>query len=358
MRVFPAIALVALLHAAVIHADEAPPSKPPSLREAVDALTDADLKELPQLLKDNFIKPESLGDEALSRAMVQGLIERLAPGASLLPPPAPDTGEASPFKAEVIRDTVGYIRIGSLDAAHVTQLDATLDDFAGKKLNALVLDLRATPAGSEFEQATEVCKRFTPKGKVLFTVKKPNVREEQILTSKDDPKYTGLLVALVDSDTAGAAEIVAAVLRTHVRAMVIGQRTRGEAVEFAQLPLPSGKLLRVAVAEAALPGSAPVFPGGVKPDIAVEVSPEISAAVLKAELENGVAPLVAESERLKMNEAALVAGRNPELDAFQEAQARKGEKNPAPIRDVVLQRALDFITTITLYEKKPGRVAR
>jgi Peptidase family S41 len=357
MKIFQAIALAAFFPIAGIAADEEK-SKPPTLREAVDALTDADLKELVQLLKDNYIKPESLGEEALSRATIQGLIERLEPGASLRPAPEPNIGEASPFKFEVINDTVGYARIGSLTPAHLTQLDATLADFAGKKISAFVLDLRATPAGSEFEQAAEVCKRFTPKGKVLFTVKKPNVREEQILTSKDDPKYTGLLVALVDSDTAGAAEIVAAVLRTHVRAMIIGQRTRGEAVEFAELPLPSGKLLRVAVAEAALPDSAPVFPGGVKPDIAVEVSPAANAAVLKVELENGVAPLVAESERSKMNEAALVAGRNPELEALQEAQARKGEKIVAPVRDVVLQRALDFITTITVYEKKPARAAR
>ena len=180
------------------------------------------------------------------------------------------------------------------------------------------------------------------------------MREEQILTSKEDPKFTRLLVTLVDADTAGAAEIIAAVLRTYAKAMVIGQRTRGEAVEFAEVPLPSGKLLRVAVAEAALPDSAPVFPGGVKPDLAVEVSQEMTASVLKQELERGVGALIEETEREKMNEAALVARRNPELDAAQAAQANKGERPKAPLHDVVLQRALDFITTITLYEKKPG----
>ena len=190
---------------------------------------------------------------------------------------------------------------------------------------------------------------------MLFSVRKSNVRDEQILTSKDDPKFTRLLVVLVDADTAGAAEIIAAVLRTHAKAMVIGQRTRGEAVEFSELPLPSGKLLRVAVAEAALADAAPVFPGGVKPDLEVEVSPETTAGVLKQELETGVAALVEETERKKMNEAALVAKQNPELDAMQAAQARKGERPKAPLRDVVLQRALDFITTISLYEKKPAK---
>ena len=114
----------------------------------------------------------------------------------------------------------------------------------------------------------------------------------------------------------------------------------------------------MAVAEAALPDSTPVFPGGVKPDLAVEVSQETTQNVLKQGLESGVASLVEETERQKMNEAALVAKRNPELDAMQAAQANKGERPKAPLRDVVLQRALDFITTITLYEKKSGAGAK
>ena len=39
-----------------------------------------------------------------------------------------------------------------------------------------------------------------------------------------------VLVTLVDSDTAGAGEGIAAVLRTQAKALVIGQPTRGEAV--------------------------------------------------------------------------------------------------------------------------------
>ncbi len=342
-----ALAMLPLL----LHAEDA---RPPTLRETVDSLSAEDLKEFFRLLRENYIKPDALSDAELSRATIQGMIERLGPGASLRPAPQPGTSEASPFKSEIVGGSAGYLRIGSLNAENIAALDVALQDFAAKKIGAVILDLRATPAGSEFAQAAEVCKRFCPKGKVLFTVKKPTVREEQILTSKEDPKFTRLLVALVDGDTAGAAEIIAAVLRTHAKAMVIGERTRGEAVEFAEVPLPSGKLLRVAVAEAALPDSAPVFPGGVKPDIGVDVPQETTANVLKQELENGVAGLVEETERQKMNEAALVARRNPELDEVQAAQSRKGERPKAPLRDAVLQRALDFITTIALYEKKPA----
>ena len=44
---------------------------------------------------------------------------------------------------------------------------------------------------------------------------------------------------------------------------------------------------------------------------------------------------------------------NPELDAAQAAQKNKSERK-ALLRDAVLQRAVDFITTIAIYEKKPG----
>src|SRR5204863_9767171 len=137
------------------------------------------------------------------------------------------------------------------------------------------------------------------------------------------------------------AEVIAAVLRTQAKALVIGQATRGEAVEYSDVSLPSGRKIRIAVAEVALPENVLVFPGGVAPDIAVEVSAEDNAKALKAALDGGVAPLVIETERPRMNEAALVAGTNPELDAFRAAQANKGKKAPPALHDVVLQRALD-----------------
>jgi hypothetical protein len=51
-----------------------------------------------------------------------------------------------------------------------------------------------------------------------------------------------------------------------------------------------------------------------------------------------------------MNEAALVAGRDPELDALQAEQGKKSDpKLKSPPRDTVIQRAVDFITTLDVY---------
>ena len=330
------------------------PGEPLTTRRAVDSLTDAELDQVISLLRENYIAPDALTDDEIKRASVQGIIDRIAPGAALAQAPAAGAAPASPFRAEILDARIGYARLGATVPGNVGELDAALQNFTEKKLGAVILDLRATPASSEFEQTAEVCRRFSPKGKVLFSIKKPNIKQEQILTSKDDPKYQGIIVVLVDRDTAGNAEVIASVLRTHVRAMVIGQQTKGEAVEFAELPLTGGLLLRVAVAEVALPDNVAVFPGGLKPDLTVDVAQETTNEVLRKELEKGVSEFVFESERARMNEAALVAGTNPELDAIQALQKAKGERPKPPLRDAVLQRAVDFITTIAIYEKKPA----
>jgi hypothetical protein len=54
-----------------------------------------------------------------------------------------------------------------------------------------------------------------------------------------------------------------------------------------------------------------------------------------------------------MNEAALLAGTNPEVEAAEAAQQRRGrspEKSPA--HDPVLQRALDLVTSLEIYQKR------
>lgn len=362
MKPFVACVSAALLATApLLDAEDAAAAPSPAPAESatsalaknvVDELTEAELDDFVAQLKAHFIKPQMLSELDLKRATAQGLLARLAPGVELLKSAPTETAAASPFRSEVLDGRIGYTRVGSLAAETVTALDTALGGFSEQKLPALVLDLRATPAGSDFEQAGHVCRRFVPKGKILFMVKKPGENHEEVVTSKEEPKFGGVMVVLVDRDTAGAAEVIAAVLRAHVRAMIIGEKTRGEAVEFANFTLPRGHVARVAVAEVTLPESAPVFPGGLKPDLPVDVPPETTEAVLKQELESGVAGLVFETERPRMNEAALVAGTNPDLDAAQAAQSTKADKTKLPLRDAVLQRAVDFVTTLAIYEKK------
>src|SRR2546423_583575 len=163
----------------------------------------------------------------------------------------------------------------------------------------------------------------------------------------------GLITVLIDGETAGAAEALAGALRICDKALIIGQTTAGRAVEYSDLSLPSGKFLRVAVAEAALAEDQKLFPDGVKPDLPVEMSMMDKRQIFQLSAEKGMGPFVSETERPHMNEAALIAGTNPEVDAAEAAQRRRerGADKPA-VHDLVLQRALDLVTSLEIYQKR------
>ncbi|MEK0449515.1 MAG: hypothetical protein RL088_1783 [Verrucomicrobiota bacterium] len=334
-----------------------PPPKPvvnESLapREAADAVGEEELKGIIETLRATYVRPAELEEPALSRARLQGLLQRMGNGARIYAGPSQTAAETQPFRAAMLSNDIAYVRVGSLGPDAAANLDTALDSYK-KPPGALVLDLRATPPNSDFEQAAEICRRFCPKGRILFSIKRTRANDEEVLTSRMDPRYRGPLVVLVDGDTAGSGEVIAAVLRTHLGAYVIGSQTRGEAAQFEEIALEKGRVLKVAVGEVTLPDATPVFPGGLRPDLVVEVPQEKTDEVLfAAQQEKELAQFVTESERARMNEAALVAGTNPETDAAIEAQRKKasGESAKPPLRDVVLQRAVDYITAVRIVE--------
>jgi hypothetical protein len=72
--------------------------------------------------------------------------------------------------------------------------------------------------------------------------------------------------------------------------------------------------------------------------------------VFQASNEKGMAPFVNETERPHLNEAALIAGTNPELESAEQRRSRA--QQTATPRDPMLQRALDVITSLEIYQKR------
>jgi len=326
----------------------------PTTDDLVDSLGLPDLQAIITLLKSNFTNPDEITDTELNRATVEGLITRLPRGVMLLPAKENAPAEApNVFYSEIIGGHIGYVRVGSLNAANLQALDKSVANFAAKNVNALIVDLRASPATTDFPLAAEFAKRFCPKGKTLFTLRKPAGHQDRVFGSDRDPAFRGLVMLLADGDTAGAAEAIAAALRFYNKALLIGQVTGGRAAEYSDLLLPSGKILRVAVAEMVSPEGRPLFPEGIKPDLPVDMSMADKRQIFQMSGEKGMGPFVYEGARPHMNEAALLAGTNPEVEAVEAAQQRRGrtpEKPPA--HDPVLQRALDVVTSLEVYQKR------
>ena len=330
------------------------PSSNPTTEDLVNSLGPTDLQAVITLLKTNFTNPDAITDTELNRATVEGLIVRLPRGVMLLPARETAPAEApTAFYSEIIGGHIGYVRIGSLNAADLQALDKSLSNFAAKKVNAVIVDLRASQATTDLALAAEFAKRFCPKGKTLFTLRKPAARQDRLFNSDRDPAFRGLIMVLTDSDTVGAAEAIAAALRFYNRALIIGQTTAGRAAEYSDLSLPSGKVLRAAAAEMISPDGRSLFPEGMKPDLPVEMSMADKREIFQLSAEKGMGPFVYEAGRPHLNEAALLAGTNPEVEAAEAAQQRRGRSpEKPPTHDPVLQRALDVVTSLEVYQKR------
>jgi hypothetical protein len=320
----------------------------PGPRELIDTLTPKDLDAVLSLLKKNFTKPDAINETQLSRATIEGLIMRLGPGLIILPDKkSAPTEVASPFYSDLLENHVAYLRLGTLNSDNLQALDKKLAEFPSRKIDAVVIDLRAS-SGNDFASAAEFAKRFTPKGKLLFGLKKQE-KQERAFTSERDPAFQGLIVVLADTETGGGAEAVGSVLRFYDKALIIGQSTAARAVEYSDLSLPSGKILRVAVAEVTGPDGQSLYPGGLKPDVEVEMSLVDKRQIFRGSSEKGMGPFIYETERPHLNEAALIAGTNPELDVSEQHRNRSSDRGP---RDAMLQRALDVITSLEIYGKR------
>jgi len=213
------------------------PSVTPTTEALINSLSPADLQTAISLLKNNFTNPDSINETQLNRATLEGAIARLGHGLILLPDKTSAPAEPSaPFYGELLEGHIGYLRFGSLTPANLQALEKTLADF-GKKIDALIIDLRASWA-NDFGISSDFAKRFSPKGKTLFTLRKAS-KQDRAFNSDRDPAYQGLIVVLTDGDTAGGAETIAAALRFYDKALIIGQPTAGRAVEYSDLPLPS-----------------------------------------------------------------------------------------------------------------------
>ena len=315
----------------------------------------AEVQQAIALLKTNFINPAALNEVELNRATLEGLMTRLGHGVMLLPAGEAQVAvpAASAAYSEILDGHIGYLRLGELTAANLRAMDEALKTFAARKVDALVIDLRATPPTSDLGTAAEFMKRFVQKGKTLFTLRKPTTKHDRIFSSDRDPAYDGMIIVLADGDTGGAGEAFVGILRYYNKAMIIGQPTAGRAVEYSDLPLSGGKILRVAVGEILLPEGKTLFPNGAMPDVPVEMSAADKRQVFEQSLKSGMASLVFEKERPHFNEAALLNGTNPEIEVTDSGRDRRtGSAAKANLRDPVVQRAVDLVTSLAIYQKR------
>jgi carboxyl-terminal processing protease len=160
---------------------------------------------------------------------------------------------------------LGYVRLVSFPAGSAGRLEKATRRLVRQGAKGLIVDLRDNPGGL-ISQAIETVSLFVEKGVVCTTAGLH--QDRRVFQASGDVKFPSLpVVVLVNPSSASAAEIVAAALQEHDRAVVVGRRTFGKASVQSVRPLSNGGALKLTTATYLTPRGVDLAEAGVRPDI-------------------------------------------------------------------------------------------
>jgi carboxyl-terminal processing protease len=170
-------------------------------------------------------------------------------------------------RSEEMEPGFGYVRLASFNENAAKDVKKAIDNLEKKdKLKGLIFDLRMNPGGL-LDQAVDVSSLFIDEGVVVSTIGRDPSTKEVRNAKKGTARKDLPLVVLVNSSTASAAEIVAAALQDHHRAMILGDTTFGKGSVQTIIDLGNEMGMKLTIARYYTPSGKSIQESGVTPDI-------------------------------------------------------------------------------------------
>ena len=168
---------------------------------------------------------------------------------------------------------VGYLKISSFTDRTGAEVQRAVAHLMEAGAQAYMIDLRDNGGGA-LSAAIEATSAFLKDGVVAFEIRRsqPNiehrVRSMSVRVGEDQP-----IAVLVNANTASAAEVMAAALRDHQRAQLVGEKTFGKGSVQLIFELSDGSAVRVTAAKWLTPAQHALDGAGLVPDVEVKGSP-------------------------------------------------------------------------------------
>ncbi len=170
-----------------------------------------------------------------------------------------------------VKDGIGVINVNSFSRTTTDEAlaaIASIDRSLGHPPLGYIVDLRSNPGGL-LDQAVGLSDVFLERGEVVSQRGRSKSDIERYYARPGDAARGLPIIVLVDAGSASAAEIVAAALQEHHRALVMGERTFGKGSVQTLVPLTQKTALRLTTARYYTPSGRSVQEGGITPDIEV-----------------------------------------------------------------------------------------
>lgn len=236
------------------------------------------LPRLPEILEAIRKNLPSISKEDLDRAALQGILTEFQSQLELVSARSVSSAASeSPALTRYYESSIGYIAAPLLDDSASKILREAYRRLKSENiLRGLVLDLRHV-SGNNYRQVTKIAGFFTKTETPLLDWGDGIRFSEPQSLQVEVP-----LVVAIDQTTRGAAEALAAVMRSAKLGLLVGRATEGQARSYKLIPLKTGHQLKIAAGQVRLADNAALGSEGVLPDISVKASSGLASSSASA----------------------------------------------------------------------------
>jgi len=332
------------VHPAPTAAETAP--VPPDPLASLDG---AQIQDLFQWLSRHATDPAALSQDALNRAALRTLFHDPRTGAQVVETAADPSFPIHPPLLTRLHHDAAYAQPGPLSGENIRAL-ATFLGSLPPEVTTLLLDLRAPQPPAPLAGAAALTSLFLAEKTPLFLLQSSAASSPAavppapapLLHSATGPRAWDRRVwLLLDERTPPPAELAAHLLVHHLRALSFGTPSPGTLTETIDRPLGPHHHVRLPAATVCWPDGTRLTGTALVPQVRVPAAPDSREPLLTLTNPAALPALLLETDRPRLNEAALMAGTPPELTTA-------SLPTPAPRPDPVLQQALDLLETSAL----------
>ena len=209
--------------------------------------------------------------EAAARRAVEGLLKSVDDGARIVTAddPVPADTNKTLRTAEEWGEGICYVKLNGLYEGGGAESVRLLKAWTKVGRTGMIMDIRGA-VGGDIASVDDIGGLFSATNSLLYTVRsgKGEVLESHRV-KKENPLGPTPLMVLVDDDTAGACELLAATLKGRKGVMLVGSRTKGDARLRENIRLSEDEMLYISTRWLVPADEVEYDQVGVKPDITV-----------------------------------------------------------------------------------------
>lgn len=171
------------------------------------------------------------------------------------------------FKAEVMEDGIGYIRLYQFYDRVGRDFRQAVTRLMAQGMRALVIDLRGN-AGGYLQELNSILNALLPPGVPVYTEIRQGGRTHIVRTV--GPPLIPLsmsVVVVIDEGSASASELMSAAIKENRRGQLVGEKTAGAVEASVMIDLSDGSALSVTTFRLATGHGVRLEGAGVEPDV-------------------------------------------------------------------------------------------